>query len=77
VPLIDRPLFAGLAGGLAGGNGPDKRAMATTPATPLPNAVLNRPKTGFFVPVREWMSGDSSGDRGLRGWAQKVYQAQA
>lgn len=78
VPLVDVDLFSGLARGLANGDGPDKAAMARTPETPLPDAVLKRPKTGFFVPVREWMSGDdadgSNGDRGLRGWAKTVYQ---
>ncbi|MHA1597303.1 MAG: asparagine synthase (glutamine-hydrolyzing) [Alphaproteobacteria bacterium] len=76
VPLVDADLFTGLAGALALGQGPDKAAMAATPKTPLPDAVLNRSKTGFFVPVREWMSGSSNGDRGLRGWAKTVYQAQ-
>lgn len=46
-------------------------AKATVPA--LPASLINRPKTGFTVPVRQWMMGgasDPSPARGLRGWAQ-------
>jgi asparagine synthase (glutamine-hydrolysing) len=39
----------------------------------LPDAVLNRPKTGFFVPVPQWMQGT---ERGWRGWAREVFAAQ-
>ncbi|MBO6783468.1 MAG: hypothetical protein JJ899_09400, partial [Alphaproteobacteria bacterium] len=43
----------------------------------LPRAVRERPKTGFAIPVRDWVrdrAGDS-GERGLRGWAHHVYRA--
>jgi len=81
VPLVDPVLFEGLAAHLGTAAGPDKQAMARTPAVPLPAAVLNRPKSGFFVPVREWLEGDKGGgggpgERGLRGWAKRVYAAQ-
>jgi len=38
--------------------------------------LLKRPKTGFSVPVRDWINpGDGAGrTRGLRGWAQFVYR---
>lgn len=51
----------------------DKDMMAHTPPKPLPDAVLNRPKTGFFVPVPQWMQGT---ERGWRGWAREVFAAQ-
>lgn len=76
VPLVDVELFKGLAGAIAHGHGPTKQALAATPATALPEPVLKRPKSGFFVPVREWLEGSSPRERGLRGWAKKVYQAQ-
>lgn len=76
VPLVDAPLLAALAPALAARRGPDKQAMAATPATRLPLSVRQRPKSGFFIPVREWMTGDKTGERGLRGWAKTVYQAQ-
>ena len=76
VPLVDVDLFKGLAGAIGAGRGPSKQAMAATPARPLSDAVLNRPKSGFFVPVRDWLEGEGAGERGLRGWAKRVYQAQ-
>ena len=81
VPLVDWTLWKEVAslGLIAPGEG--KRALAMTPATPLPRAVLERRKTGFTVPMRSWMTdGDASRDasrdaeRGLRGWANYVYR---
>ena len=70
VPLVDWTLFRALAGRLGRPGGPDKQAMAAAPATPLPDAILTRPKTGFTVPVGDWAGGS---ERGLRGWARRVY----
>ena len=46
--------------------------------------ILDRRKTGFQIPVREWLLTDPPahafdsphriGDRGLRGWAKYVYR---
>ena len=52
----------------------DKQMMARTPPKPLPDAVLSRPKTGFFVPVPQWLQGT---ERGWRGWARTVFAAHA
>jgi asparagine synthase (glutamine-hydrolysing) len=51
--------------------------MADTPRRKLPAAVLDRPKTGFVVPVRDWIAGGGAGggERGLRGWARQVHAA--
>ncbi len=79
VPLVDPVLFEGLARGLGTDAGPDKQAMAAALQSPLPAAVLTRPKSGFFVPIRQWLEGHKdgpTGDRGLRGWAKRVYAAQ-
>ncbi len=50
----------------------------------LPASVLNRKKTGFITPIRDWLLSDfpisnfefsiSSRDRGLRGWTKLVYR---
>ncbi len=75
-PLVDATLFRALAPLIGMPAGPDKRAMAQTPARMLPRAVLGRPKTGFSVPVRDWLSGeDREQERGLRGWARTVHRA--
>ena len=53
-----------------------KRALAATPKKALPDAVVQRRKTGFTVPMREWMmeeEGARYAGRGLRGWARYVY----
>lgn len=70
-PLVDATLFAEIAGLDA-----SKLDMAAAPRLSLPPSVLNRPKTGFYMPVREWLVGehpDHSGERGYRGWARHVY----
>jgi asparagine synthase (glutamine-hydrolysing) len=53
--------------------------MARTPEQPLPEEVLNRGKTGFSIPVPQWLAeaedhGELSRQRGLRGWARLVYR---
>lgn len=42
---------------------------------PLPEAITRRPKTGFQVPVRQWLMGGSESTRepSLRTWARKLY----
>ncbi len=77
VPLVDPVLFDGLAMSIGTDDGPDKQAMASALKTPLPEAVLRRPKSGFFVPVRDWLQGDDKTEgHGLRQWAKRVYAAQ-
>jgi asparagine synthase (glutamine-hydrolysing) len=76
VPFVDTTLFKALAGAIATSNGPGKQEMAATPRKALPNTVINRPKSGFFVPISDWMEGSASTKSGLRGWANKVYQTQ-
>jgi asparagine synthase (glutamine-hydrolysing) len=76
VPLVDVALWRTLAPALTSAAPPNKQTLARSPALPLPEALLNRPKTGFFIPVREWLLGDAPAnpaDRGLRGWARHVH----
>jgi glycosyltransferase involved in cell wall biosynthesis len=75
VPLIDHVLFRALAPLLVSPLPPDKALFASTPQNPPPLAVLERAKTGFVIPVREWIaarSGRGATQRGLRGWARTV-----
>lgn len=76
VPLVDIALFRGIVPMLGKENSPTKHDMATTPAKPLPPAVFRRTKTGFSVPIQEWVLHEDGvcGERGLRGWAKRVYR---
>jgi asparagine synthase (glutamine-hydrolysing) len=77
VPLVDVTLLREIAPLLASPHPPGKRDLALSPRTLLPDAVLTRPKTGFAMPVREWLlqSFDplAAKERGLRGWARYVH----
>ena len=73
-PLVDVDLFRALVPMLLSAPPPSKRDMAMTPRPALPRAVIERPKTGFSVPVRDWLQGGTAGERGLRGWARQVHK---
>ena len=74
VPLVDIFLFRRIAAALSSPSPPGKQDMAASPVTPLPAAILNRPKTGFAVPMRDWLLKDdpSATERGFRGWARRI-----
>ncbi|MGR3304125.1 MAG: asparagine synthase-related protein [Candidatus Scalindua sp.] len=76
VPLVDVELLRTLIPLLGAINPPDKRDMACAAAKNLPEDVLNRNKTGFTVPVKEWLLADNGGmvgGRGLRVWARRIF----
>ena len=82
VPLVDTELLRATAPLLVTPPRPSKRDMALAPRFPLPASVLDRPKTGFQVPVRDWLLAQHQKseignrkphERGLRGWARHVY----
>ncbi len=75
VPLVDVDLFDAIAPMLTSDEPPTKANLVQAIGRPLPEAVVQRPKTGFSVPVAKWMlriGGVGSGERGLRGWAKRV-----
>jgi asparagine synthase (glutamine-hydrolysing) len=79
VPLVDIMLLRQVAPLLATKHRPTKMDMAGTLATPLPAEVLQRPKSGFLVPVQRWLAAAGGqargrGDHDWRMWAQAVYQ---
>lgn len=80
VPLVDVNLFRTVTSAQSTVSY-TKQDMAMSLDKQLPKEILNRKKTGFSVPVREWLlnsdahSGSVS-DRGLRSWAKKVYNAE-
>jgi asparagine synthase (glutamine-hydrolysing) len=64
-PLVDTKLFGNLLPPRAA-----KADMATTPQRSLPPEILNRAKSGFTVPIAQWM-----GEPNLRAWAGAVYRS--
>ena len=56
-PLVDAKVLEALGPwvtGFAGGAG--KAMLARSPEKPLPDAVINRPKTGFGLPMAAWLA---------------------
>lgn len=79
VPLVDIELFRRLLPMMKSMNPPTKLNMAHAPNKPLPPEILNRTKTGFSVPVREWLQQNNFSQkfgRGLRQWAIRLINEQ-
>jgi len=88
-PFVDLSLLRTVASALSSRNPYLKQDLARTPLKPLPDAITARAKTGFTIPVRDWLLVRSSqlkanpaaqrwtpaATRGLRAWAQQVYAA--
>ena len=70
VPLVDPWLYRALAPLRNGKFRPNKEDMIARLQPPLPDEVRTRSKTGFNIPVREWLQ--ENHERGLRGWAKHV-----
>lgn len=76
-PMVDITLFRALGPYLSETFNPlAKQHLRGVPKRSLPDEIFNRTKTGFCIPVREWMedSGDAQGQRGLRDWSLKIYK---
>jgi asparagine synthase (glutamine-hydrolysing) len=75
VPLLDLPLWTAVQSIGATQGWPAKTDMALTPARRLPGEILNRPKSGFAIPVRDWAQCVTGlpQEASLRSWAKFVY----
>src|SRR5262249_43982951 len=71
--FVDFKLIQNLGPAFASSSPPTKRDLAAICADRLPVAIIERSKTGFTTPVRQWIA-DQDQTRGLRGWAQRVHQ---
>ncbi|MFN6933790.1 MAG: asparagine synthase (glutamine-hydrolyzing) [Tsuneonella sp.] len=75
LPLVDATLTRQMARHLpAFRNGRGKEVLANAPDLALPRAVLERPKTGFGIPVARWIGGGNE-TKLAAGWARKVVEA--
>jgi asparagine synthase (glutamine-hydrolysing) len=74
VPFIDLPLLKAVIPFLVRNKIRNKKFLSEMPPKPLPGNVVNRRKTGFTVPFRDWflMREGSANYRGLRGWADYI-----
>jgi len=75
VPFLDVPLLRAVAPWLAAHPGLSKPEVAKALAPQLPRELLHKPKTGFSIPVRDWLMGDQADvkGRGYRGWARHIH----
>jgi asparagine synthase (glutamine-hydrolysing) len=74
VPLVDAHLLRRIAPALVSRRERGKGILANAPRPALPAAVRNRRKTGFTLPIREWLQQEGKVEFGKRSWARKVYE---
>ncbi len=55
VPLVDAALLPAIATQAVAGRIKDKSQLIASPGTPLPSGVIRRAKTGFSIPVAQWL----------------------
>lgn len=79
-PLVDVELLRAIAPILARREIPTKRVIAANTSVGQLHSVMNHAKTGFAVPVQDWLAGvksDEPTNRGLRQWAKTVFNCHA
>ena len=76
-PLLDIPLLKAAAPWLAAHPDITKSEIAASLDASIPATLIKKPKTGFSIPVRDWLVKDQSSyhDRGMRGWARVIHQS--
>jgi asparagine synthase (glutamine-hydrolysing) len=76
VPLVDAHLLRKVAPALVTRRERGKQLLAAAPRPPLPPEVRERRKTGFTLPIKEWLTQEADGpvEFGKRSWARKVYE---
>jgi len=79
VPLVDAFLLREVAPVVFSTSKRDGKAMlARAPRKPLPDAIMNRRKTGFTLPIRDWLAHERheqvSRLFGMRPWALYLYE---
>ena len=67
-PLIDIELFKAATTLAHAGTPPSKMDMAISPNKQLPLSILNRPKSGFSIPVDKWLGNN------LKRWSNRLLE---
>jgi asparagine synthase (glutamine-hydrolysing) len=77
-PLVDACLLHDLAPLMPAFEAfPHKSLLAEAPRSILPDEIIRRPKTGFGIPVGEWLLRDGKGGGGgldSRRWARRLVE---
>jgi asparagine synthase (glutamine-hydrolysing) len=73
VPLVDAHLLRRVAPVLVRRRDRGKQVLAHAARPPLPDEVRTRRKTGFTLPIKEWLKQEGRVEFGKRSWARKVY----
>ena len=80
LPLVDTELTRYISRARQRGQIFTKQDLAHCAKPALPTEIASRSKTGFTVPVRDWMQQQDPGvikaERGLRGWQSHVLAQQ-
>jgi asparagine synthase (glutamine-hydrolysing) len=74
VPLVDAHLLRKVAPVLVTRKERGKGILANAPRPALPASVRERRKTGFTLPIKEWLKQEGRVEFGKRSWARKVYE---
>jgi len=74
VPLVDAHLLRKIAPALVHRRERGKQILAEAPRPRLPDEVRKRRKTGFTLPIKEWLQQEGKVEFGKRSWARKVYE---
>ena len=76
VPYVDKNLVQYLAVAALNGMSYKKRDLALSLKRRLSQSIIDRPKTGFAVPIRDWLMSDDGNlkQRGFRDWSAVVYK---
>ena len=74
VPFVDLPLLSGLREIPTLSHTEEKARIARAVAPELPESILARPKSGFSVPIHQWLNPQAKGGiNSHREWAQLLY----
>jgi asparagine synthase (glutamine-hydrolysing) len=74
-PLVDSVLTARVAPLFGGARAPNgKTLLANAPTLSLPDSIVNKTKTGFGIPLRQWFDGGEAVEDKLwsRHWLHRV-----